>query len=320
MNKKALRADILLLITAAIWGSGFVAQRAGMENLRPFTYSGVRFILGSLSLLPLIFFLDHKKRMKTAAAANAATAAESKTSAKTLIGASCAVGFFLFCGANIQQIGLLYTTVGNSGFITGLYVVLVPVVGFIMGKKTGLPTWLGVMLTFAGLFFVSGAGNIASLNRGDLLTAASALFWAGHVLMIDKMVAKVDPLKLSCGQFAVTGLASLVAALFTELSAGFNLFIALKAAAIPVLYGGLVPVGLAYTLQVVAQKDAPPAHAVIILCLETVFAAICGVLFFAERFHSQTILGFVLMFSGMIATQLDVIRSQNKTGNSAPGD
>jgi drug/metabolite transporter (DMT)-like permease len=212
-------------------------------------------------------------------------------------------GLCLFIAASLQQIGIIYTTAGHSGFITGLYVVLVPIFGIFLGRKTGVPTWIAAGLTLTGLYFLSAAGNLGSINPGDIITAVSAVFWTFHVLMIDALVQKVDPLQLSSGQFAWCGVLSLIVAFCTE---SFELSSALKGI-IPILYGGLCSVGIAYTLQVVAQRDAPPAHASIILCLEGVFAAIGGVLILSEPLGRWTLLGFILMFSGMLATQWDVI-------------
>jgi drug/metabolite transporter (DMT)-like permease len=306
MNKQALRADILLLLTSCIWGFAFVAQRAGMEYVGPFTFNGIRFLLGSLSLLPLIFFLRHKAAAGKAGAAPPALPGASavKASPKRIVLSSLAAGTCLFVGASLQQIGILYTTAGHSGFITGLYVVLVPIFGIFLGRKTGLPTWVGAVFTLTGLYFLSAAGNAGSVNIGDIVTAVSAIFWTLHVLAIDALVKKIDPLILSSGQFACCGIFScIIAVLRMEPLAAVNI----AQGMVPILYGGLGSVGVAYTLQVVAQKDAPPAHASIILCLEGVFAAAGGMLLLAEPLGRWTLLGFILMFCGMIATQWDVL-------------
>jgi drug/metabolite transporter (DMT)-like permease len=204
----------------------------------------------------------------------------------------------------MQQVGIIYTSAGHSGFITGLYVVLVPIFGIFLGRKTGIPTWVGAAFTLTGLYFLSAAGNITNINPGDIITAVSAVFWTLHVLVIDALVQKIDPLMLSSGQFACCGVLSCVVALFLGEQLSLD---AIIAGIVPLLYGGLASVGVAYTLQVVAQKDAPPAHASIILCLEGVFAAIGGVLILAEPLGPWTLAGFVLMFCGMLATQWDVI-------------
>jgi len=242
---------------------------------------------------------------------------------------------------------LLFTTAGNAGFITGLYVVFTPIVGIFLGRKTGLPTWIGSVLTLIGLYFISAAGR-SSVNPGDIITVFSAFLWTAHVLLIDRFMnvdiqrnISIDPVELSAGQFAVCGVLMLLGAFivephltsavekinpslldkglfewlpFPELIAAFKngvLRLSLQIL-IPILYGGLGSVGIAYTLQVVAQRDAPPAHAVIILCFEGCFAALGGVLLLSEKIGLWTLFGFILMLAGMLATQWDVIVKANR--------
>ncbi|MDR2786047.1 MAG: DMT family transporter [Treponema sp.] len=329
MNKQALRADLLLLLTACIWGFAFVAQRTGMEYMGPFTFNGIRFLFGSFSLVPLVLFRFRVRvpvRTAGTESAGKTSPSNSRIDPKTgkpltfrvfLVSAALA-GTCLFLAASLQQIGIIYTTAGNSGFITGLYVVLTPIIGIFLGKKTRLPTWIGAVLTFAGLFFLSAASQIFgrdalsgsfTVNTGDLITAVSALFWAFHVLIIDNLVQRVDAVALSAGQFFCCGLFSLGIALFTETIVPAQL----AAAIVPILYGGICSVGIAYTLQVVAQKYAPPAHATILLSLEGTFAAIGGVLILSEPLGTWTLLGFVLMLSGMFATQWDLIAGKKRS-------
>jgi drug/metabolite transporter (DMT)-like permease len=331
MDKRALRADFLLLLTAGIWGFGFVAQRSGMEYVGPFTYNGIRFILGSLSLIPLIVLL--RKAPKNPAKAPGLFPARKR--GKFFL-YSLAAGGCLFIAVSLQQLGIMFTTAGNAGFITGLYVVLTPVFGIFWGRKTGKATWLGAVFTLAGLYFLSAAGHLDKINPGDLITAVSAIFWAFHVLLIDALVKNIDPLILSSGQFGVCGVFSLAAAFILEPSVGAlaeflrpgltetglfawqdlpSLFASLRGgqsllspdSLIPILYGGLGSVGVAYTLQAVAQRDAPPAHATIILCLEGAFAALGGVILLAEPLGPWTLLGFAFMFCGMLISQWEVI-------------
>jgi drug/metabolite transporter (DMT)-like permease len=325
MNKRALRADILLLLTAGIWGFGFVAQRSGMEYAGPFAFNGIRFILGSLSLLPLIFI-----RRKIAAAGTPTL------SKKLFFLSSLAAGSCLFIAVILQQIGIMFTTAGNAGFITGLYVVLTPIFGIFLGRKTGKATWLGSVFTLTGLYFLCAAGRIDSINPGDLIIVVSAVFWAIHVLLIDRLVQDIDPIVLSAGQFGVCGIFALAGAFLAEpfiipfieninpaLLAGGTfswlhfpaLIAAISAkaivlpagAVIPILYGGLGSVGIAYTLQAVAQRDAPPAHATIILCFEGCFAALGGALLLSEKVGRWTLAGFFLMLAGMLVTQWEVV-------------
>ena len=336
MNKRVLRADILLLLTAGIWGFGFVAQRAGMQHIGPFAFNGIRFILGGLSLLPFIIV----KRK----AAFSPSLPDAGCPLWKLLPPSLAAGGCLFIAISLQQFGVLFTTVANAGFITSFYVVLTPIFGIFLGKKTGLPTWVGAAFTIIGLYFlvmnanIGAAGYSGSINPGDILVLISAFFWAIHVLLIDHFMqgSAVDPLELSAGQFAVCGAMALASAFIFEphvaavmgridpalLSAGLfswlpfpaliaglregTMFLSLEII-IPVLYGSLVSVGIAYTLQVIAQRDAPPAHAAIILCFEGCFAALGGVLLFSEKIGNWTLLGFTLMLLGMLITQWEVI-------------
>jgi drug/metabolite transporter (DMT)-like permease len=331
MNKQALKADILLLVTATLWGFGFVAQSSGMDYVGPFTYNGLRFPLGALSLLPLIAFMKAK----------GALAVPEGTSKRAQLHMTLLAGTVLFIAVALQQIGIIFTTVGNAGFITGFYVVLTPVFGIFLGKKTGAPTWVGMLFALAGLYFIFVAGSFTSINPGDLITVASAVFWAVHILVIDSLVQKTNPLILSAGQFAWCGLFFIIAAFTVEpfmgklaaaiapeyviqqwkpliklldlspASGGVPVpdpFSVIRGAAIPILYGGLCSVGIAYTLQVVAQKDAPPAHATIILCLEGIFAALGGILLRNEKPGPFTLLGFAFMLCAMFITQWDVIR------------
>ncbi|AEJ20280.1 DMT family transporter [Gracilinema caldarium] len=322
MNKTALKADLLLIITSVIWGFAFVAQRVGMDFIGPFTYNGIRFALGSLSLLPLIVYFNARKRIPftvyhpegtpsdpTHSGITAGTDASGSSRALrnadrwVFILGSLAAGTILFIGASLQQMGMQYTTAGKAGFLTGLYVVLVPIVGIVLGHKTGIPTWMGAFLAVIGMYILSAPDRLGQVNPGDLLVIASAFFWTFHVLLIDRLSKRLDPIQLSAAQFAWCALYSLVTAFILEQP---HLDSILRAA-VPILYGGLGSVGVAYTLQVVAQRDAPPAHSSIIMCLEGVFATLGGILILAEPAGLRSLGGSGLMLLGMLATQWDVI-------------
>ncbi|WP_304224741.1 DMT family transporter [Gracilinema caldarium] len=309
MNKTALKADILLVITSIIWGFAFVAQRLGMDYIGPFTYNGVRFALGSLSLLPLIAFFASQNKNKPLVyhgeplPENQAAKPLRRTDHILFLLGSFAAGTVLFAGASLQQMGMQYTTAGKAGFLTGLYVVLVPIVGIVLGQTTKLPTWLGAILAVLGMYILSAPDHLGQINPGDVLVIISAFFWTFHVLLIDKLSKRIDPIRLSAAQFAWCALYSIIAAFMFE-HPDLN---AILKAAIPILYGGLGSVGIAYTLQVVAQRDAPPAHSSIIMCLEGVFATLGGILILAEPAGLRNIGGSALMLLGMLATQWDVI-------------
>ena len=291
MKPGAVKADLLLLLTAAIWGLAFVAQRVGMDYVGPFTYNAVRFAVGSLSLLPLIL-LSRKKELQ---ARPELTSGNGRTA---LVGGGIA-GLILFAGASLQQAGLVHTGAGKAGFITGLYVVMVPLLGLFWKQRPTPGTWLGALLAAVGLYFLSVTEQF-TISFGDLLVLLSACFWAGHVLIIGWLSPKTDSLKLAAVQFAVCSLLSLAVAAGLETMS----LAAIWRAAMPILYGGLFSVGIAYTLQVVAQKDAHPAHAAILLSLEGVFAAIGGWLLLGELLSPRSLLGCALMLCGMLLSEL----------------
>ncbi|HQA65823.1 MAG TPA: DMT family transporter [Bacillota bacterium] len=290
MNNREMKSNMLLMLTAAIWGFAFVAQRVGMQYVGAFTFNGVRFALGSISLIPLIIYFKNKKT---------AEQPEETASASALVPGIIA-GSVLFFGASLQQAGLAYTTAGKAAFITGLYIVLVPLLGIFLKQRVGLNTWLGVVLAVSGLFFLS-VNEDFTIAFGDLLEIIGAFFWAVHILVIDYFTKKVDALRLSCAQFAMCSALSIITALiFEDISVS-----GLSQAAIPILYGGLLSVGVAYTLQVVAQKHAKPSHAAIILSMEAVFAALGGALLLKENMGVRGYLGCALMFAGMLLTQVN---------------
>jgi drug/metabolite transporter (DMT)-like permease len=294
-----LANDSLLLLTAAIWGLAFVAQRVGMEHVGPFTYNAVRFALGSLSLVPLI--LARSARARTAPR-QGLPAAGGAVRPLNVLPAGLLAGGVLFFGASLQQIGLVYTTAGKAGFITGLYVVLVPIAGLLWAQRAGASAWAGAALSVAGLFLLSMTASF-SIARGDLLVLIGAFFWAAHVQVVGWLSPRVDPVRLSSIQFAVCAVLSAFGALVTETVRLADVL----SAALPILYGGVMSVGIAYTLQVVAQRKAPPAHAAILLSLESVFAAIGGSLILGERLGTRGTVGCLVMFAGMLVSQVPLV-------------
>lgn len=287
MRSQALRADFLMLITAMIWGTAFVAQRVGMDNIGPFLFTGLRFALGALALLPLV--IDQGR-----------TAARHEPFLQRgLLLGGMSMGLALTVGINLQQVGLLFTSVTNSGFITGLYVIVVPLLGLALGHKTGLGTWLGAFLAVAGMALLS-IGEDFTVASGDWIQLAGAFVWGVHVLLVSFFVSRHDAIRLAFLQFATCALVSLLLALVFEEIDPANIWLAGPA----LLYGGLFAVAVGYTLQVVAQKHAIASHAAIILSLEAVFAAIAGALFLDESLTLRGYLGCVLMFIGMLAAQL----------------
>jgi len=291
-GSQTLRADGLLLITAVIWGFAFVAQRVGMEHVGPFGFNGVRFALGCLTLLPLLY-------------RNGARGADRRPDRagepwwSFSLGGGLLAGLVLFAGASFQQVALVYTTAGNAGFITGLYVILVPIIGIALGHRTHAGTWTGVALAAVGLYLLSVVDRF-TISPGDLLVLIGAFFWAAHVHLIGWLSPRRDPLKIAFLQYAACAALSLVVSAAVEQNTAERYL----SAAIPILYGGVLSVGVAYTLQVVAQKNAKAAHAAIILSLEAVFAAIGGWLVLGETLTPRAFTGCALMLCGMLASQL----------------
>lgn len=287
MRSQALRADFLMLITAMIWGTAFVAQRIGMDNIGPFLFTGLRFALGAMALLPLVIYQGR-------------TAARHEPFLQRgLILGGLSMGLALTLGINLQQVGLLFTSVTNSGFITGLYVIVVPLLGLAIGHKTGLGTWLGAFLAVAGMALLS-IGEDFTVASGDWIQLAGAFVWGVHVLLVSFFVSRHDAIRLAFLQFATCAVVSLLLALIFEDINPASIWLAGPA----LIYGGLFAVAVGYTLQVVAQKHAIASHAAIILSLEAVFAAIAGALFLEESLTLRGYMGCVLMFIGMLAAQL----------------
>ncbi|CAE6902166.1 MULTISPECIES: DMT family transporter [Pseudomonas] len=288
MQRNALRADLMMLLTAMIWGSAFVAQRLGMDSIGPFYYSGLRFALATVILLPVLSLLERRTPASKPEPVNRGL----------LIGGGL-MGLALAIGINLQQVGLLFTTVTNSGFITGLYVIIVPILGLFIGQKSGLGIWLGAVLAVVGMFLLS-VGEGFHVASGDWLQLAGAFVWGIHVLLVGHFASRHDPLRLAVIQFATCAIISLVCgALFETISLE-----AVIAAGPAVLYGGIFGVAVGFTLQVVAQKSAIASHAAIILSLEAVFAAIAGALLLGESLHARGYLGCALMLGGMLIAQL----------------
>jgi len=282
-----MRSNMMLLMAAAIWGLGFVAQRLGMDHMGPYTFNGLRFLLGAASLLPLLWWLKSRQP------------AGQSDDRRLLLTGGLLAGAVLFSAASLQQVGLLYTTAAKAGFITGLYIILVPVIGLALRHKTGTNTWVGALIAMAGLYYLSVTEDF-TIGYGDLLQVAGALFWAIHLLVLDHYSSRVAPIRLASVQFLVCGLLSLAVAFTIEMPTISGAVAGWQA----LLYAGLVSVGVGYTLQVVGQRGAHPAHAAIILSLETVFAAIGGVLLLGEILDKRAIVGCALMLAGMLISQV----------------
>ena len=282
-----LRANLLLLLTSVIWGFGFIAQRLGMDYIGPYSFNVFRFALGALSLVPLVYFLKRKKSYQAKAGRPF-----------WVIGGLA--GLVLFGGATLQQVGLLYTTAGKAGFITGLYLVIVPLIGFCLRQKIDKLTVAGALVATYGLYLLSITEGF-NIGQGDTLVLIGAFFWAVHVQVVGYAAKyKLDPLKLAILQYLIcAGLNLVLALVLEELS-----FQATLDASGAILYAGLVSVGVAYTLQIVAQKHVDHSQAAILLSLEAVFAVLAGWLMLDELLNSRESWGCILMFAGMMLSQM----------------
>ncbi|MEX1301208.1 MAG: DMT family transporter [Desulfotignum sp.] len=291
MKSTTIKSDLVLLLAATIWGLAFVAQRVGMDHVGPFTFNGLRFLLGGLSLLPFVW-LSGKK-----------TPSDSRGD---LIRSGMVSGLFLFAGISFQQVGIVYTTAGKAGFITGLYVVLVPILGLVARTaRTGAGTWAGAILASIGMYLLSVTRGL-EIGFGDILVFFSAFCFAGHIIIIERFCTRFSTAALSLVQCIVCSGLSLAVAMVVETFVLADIM----AAAFPLFYGGVFSVGVAYTLQIYGQKNSPASHAAIILCLESVTAAIGGWIILDEILSGRAIFGCALMLAGMLVSQLYAVKKQ----------
>ncbi len=286
---KKVRSTIFLVLTAMIWGLAFVAQRVGADYLRPFTFNGIRFTMGVLSLIPVILIFERD-------------GADSRRRSAT-VKYGILAGLVLFAASNLQQYGVELTgSAGKSGFITGLYTVLVPLIYFIFGRKTGVLVWLGAFVTVGGLYLLCGVGSSEPFGAGDLVLIIGAVLWALHIIVLDRYANEVSPLKFSAMQFTVCAVLSLAAAFLFE-RGDFSVEY-VKQAIVPLLYGGVGSVGVAYTCQLLGQKDAEPTFAAIILSTEAVFSAVGAALILKEYMGFAGYVGCAMIFAGIILSQI----------------
>lgn len=314
ISKKRLAANLTLLLTAMIWGMGFVAQRAGMDYVGPFTFGATRFALGAIVLLPVIYYFDRGKKASLTDNSAMKSIDDDKESTpiiadefdknhtgwnKDLLIAGLSCGFILFIGSTFQQVGLVFTSAGKAAFITALYIVLVPLFGMFVHHKVGLNAWLGVVMATAGLFLLTITEHL-TIAGGDLIVLVGAFFWALHILVIDYFLPKVDAIKLAFMQFAVASIICSIVMVFREQPS----FSAMLSGAIPILYSGVLSAGAGFTLQIVGQKNTSPTVASLLLSMEAVFGAISGYLILDELLTSRELLGCILMFIAIVISQL----------------
>ena len=301
MNKYTLRQSVLLLLTAAIWGVAFVAQSVGMDYVGPFTFNTVRSLIGGIVLIPCIVLLKRiNAGSKDTAGAAEHASGDPAGQRKVLLTGGVACGVLLCIASNLQQFGIMYTSVGKSGFITAMYIVLVPVVGIFLKKKAGVKIWCSVAIAVCGLYLLCMTDNGFSIQKGDLLLLLGAVVFSFHILTIDYFSPKVDGVKMSCIQFFTCGILSMVCMfLFEQPQIG-----AILQAWMPIVYAGVLSCGVAYTLQIVGQKGMNPTVASLILSMESVISVIAGWLILHQKLSGRELLGCVLMFVAIILVQL----------------
>ena len=298
MNRKALRGSLLLLLGAVIWGAAFAAQRAGMDHVGPFTFSGVRMLLAGIVMIPASMLSRRK--------AGPVTAEVQKKQRRG--GLIC--GLLLFFATSLQQIGLVYTSAGKAGFITALYVVLVPVAGWVfLRKQPGKMIWAGVGLAVIALYLLCIPAEGFQIEKGDALLLGCAVCFTGQILCVDHYAPQVDGLTLARDEFLITGALSMIIAVFTEEIRMDGIL----EAAFPIIYSGILSGAVGYSLQIIGQRDVNPTVASLVMCLEAVFAVLTGAIMLGERMTGREIAGCVLMFCAVILAQLSAAFKGNRT-------
>lgn len=290
---RQLRGGAMLMLTALIWGTAFVAQSVGMDYLGPCAFTAVRNFIGCVALLPVIGLAS---RMRSGAQPEEAAPAPGK---KALFGWGAACGLLLGGATLLQQAGMQTASAGKAGFLTALYIVIVPVLGIFLGRRPGLKVWMGVVLALVGAYLLSVKGG-AGIASGDLLVIASAVVFSLHILVIDSVPAGMDGVRLSCVQFLVAGAFALVLALFLETFTWRDIL----SAWVPLLYTGVVSSGVGYTLQILGQRTVNPTVACLILSLESVFAALAGWAILGQALSLRELFGCALVFVAVILAQL----------------
>lgn len=302
---KRMQGNILLFITAFIWGCAFVAQRTGMEYIGPLTFNGIRSLVGGFTLL---IFLLVRNQLQQNNKTNIDNGKKTDLpSGKFTFLCGCVCGICLFVGTTLQQLGMVYTTAGKAGFITAFYIILVPLLGIFMKKKIRLIVWFGVLLAMAGLYLLC-VGEDFTVNKGDGLVLLCSFAFTIHITFVDKVSQMIDGVVISCIQLFVCGLMSVIGIVIFE-EVDWNLVLQCS---IPILYAGVLSCGVAYTLQIVAQKYTEPTVASMIMSLESVFALLSGMIILKESITPHEIAGCVIMFVAIILAQLPEKHFENR--------
>lgn len=298
MSAKHSKNFILLFIAALIWGVAFVAQSAGMDYVGPYTFNAVRSLLGGVVLIPCVFLLERLNKKQNTS--DEQQASQIKDRPKDLIVGGALCGVVMFISTSLQQVGILYTTVGKAGFITALYIIIVPILGIFLKKKAGLKIWISVVIAMIGLYLLCMQGSF-SLSKGDFLILICSVCFSVHIMVVDHFTEKVSGTKLSCIQFLIAGVLSSVLMFIFEEPHWADIF----AAWLPITYAGILSCGVAYTFQIIGQRGTDPAIASLILSLESVISVLAGWVLLNQKLSFREIMGCVLMFAAIILAQVN---------------
>ena len=318
MNKKSLRGSLLLLLGSVVWGAAFVAQRVGMDHLGPFSFNGIRMLLAGVVMIPVTALIERKNALRNRQSDSTAELMDrredetQRVDPKDQRRAGLLCGFMLFAASSLQQMGLVTTTAGKAGFITALYVVLVPVAAWLLFKKNpGRIIWLGVALAVFALYLLCMPAGGFSLQSGDLLLLGCAACYTVQILCVDYYAPKVSGVRLARDEFLITGVLSMLIAVFTETITWEGI----REALIPILYSGIMSGAAGFTLQIIGQRYTDPTIASLLMCLESVFAVLTGAIVLGEKMTVRETAGCILMFSAVILAQLSpVISSLRRDG------
>ncbi len=290
---KNLKGTLILALTSIVWGISFVSQSVSMEHIGPNTFAGIRTLLGCITLLPVIMFRNLKEKRNP-------EIKEQTGSRKDIIIGGIICGVLLCIASTVQTYGMKYTTAGKSGFITAMYMILVPIVSIFMGKKIRPSVILCVLIAMTGLYFLCIKKGEFSMGYGDLVTLICAVFFTFHILAIDHYSPKVDGVKLSCMQFFVAGTINIIIMFIFEKPVIKDILVC----AVPIVYSGIMSCGVAYTLQIIGQKYAEPTVASLVMSMESVFAALAGWVLLGQGMNGREIFGCLLMFGAITLIQL----------------
>ena len=296
MNKNSLRGESMLFLAAFIWGIAFVAQRVGGNMIGSFTFNTVRMFIGGFTLLPCIYLLRKKANIKKE---HTVTKKQWLNKNKRLYTGGILCGIILFVASNLQQVGLSYTTASKAGFITALYIIIVPIIGIFFKKYPSINLWISIFFALCGMYLLCITDGF-KISNGDILVILSAFSFSIHILAIDYFSSYVDGVKMSCIQFFVCGLLSFIAMFLFETP----VLSSILHAWIPLLYTGVLSCGVAYTFQILGQKDVIPSIASLIMSLEAVFCAIGGWVLLGESLSIKELIGCILVFSAIILAQI----------------